>query len=43
MDEKLEKLFKLLEDLGYDYDRMSTSGQVTYDEIMSIVYELKGE
>lgn len=44
MDKTLEKLFELIEDLGFDYDRMSTSGQETYDEITTIVAELmKGE
>jgi len=28
------KLIKLIEDLGWDYQRMSTSGQQTYDEIL---------
>ena len=44
MDKTLEKLFELIEDLVFDYDRMSTSGQETCDEIMTIVAELmKGE
>ena len=42
MDEKLEKLLELIEDLGFDYDRMSTSGQATYDEIITIVAKMKG-
>ena len=37
MDEKLKELARLLEDLAFDYDRMSRSGQETYDEIMSIM------
>ena len=39
-DKLLEKLSELLEDLGFDYDRMSASGQQTYTEIMSIMAEL---
>lgn len=42
-DKLLYKLSELLEDLGFDYDRMSTSGQATYEEIMSIVAQFKGE
>ena len=35
--ELLEKLSELIEDLGFDYDRMSQSGQQTYTEICSIL------
>ena len=42
MDEKLKELARKIADLGFDYDRMSTSGQATYEEIMSIVAQLKG-
>ena len=42
MDKSLEKLLELIEDLGFDYDRMSRSGQETYEEILSIVAKLKG-
>lgn len=37
----IQKLSELLEDLGFDYDRFSTSGKQTYEEIMSLVYKLK--
>lgn len=30
---ELEQLIQLIEDLGFDYDRMSSSGQSTYDKI----------
>lgn len=40
-DELIDKLVSLCEDLGFDYDRMSTSGQETYDEIMSILAKLQ--
>ena len=33
MDSEGEQLIKLIEDMGWDYDRLSTSGQQTYDEI----------
>ena len=39
-DKLIEKLAELIEDLGFDYDRMSTSGRLTYDEICSIMVEL---
>jgi len=29
----MEKLVPLIADLGWDYDRMSSSGQETYDKI----------
>ena len=29
----MEKLIPLIADLGWDYDRMSSSGQETYDKI----------
>lgn len=38
MDEKkLELLKKLVDDLAFDYQRMSTSGQETYDEIIDLL------
>lgn len=39
-DKLLRQLASLLEDMGFDYDRFSTSGQQTYDEIMSILVKL---
>ena len=33
MDSEGEQLIKLIEDMGWDYDSLSTSGQQTYDEI----------
>ena len=36
----LEKVSKLIDDLYFDYDRMSTSGQETIDKISSILEEL---
>lgn len=40
-DQLIQKLSELLEDLGFDYDRFSTSGKQTYEEIMSLVAKLK--
>ena len=40
-DELIEKLSELLEDLGYELDRMSRSGLETYTEICSIVGQLR--
>lgn len=41
-DKLLSKLAKLVEDLGFDYDRLSQSGQATYEEICSILNQLLG-
>lgn len=35
--EKIDKLLQLIADLGWDFDRMSTSGQQTYDELCELV------
>lgn len=40
-DALLVKLSELIEDLGFDYDRMSQSGQETYTEICSVLAQLK--
>lgn len=40
-DELMSELFELIEDLGFDFDRLSNSGQVTYDRICSIIAKLK--
>lgn len=37
MQSHFRKLVKLIEDLGWDYQRMSTSGQQTYDEIIEVL------
>jgi hypothetical protein len=34
---EIEKLQMLVNDLGWDYDRMSSSGQETYEEICKIL------
>lgn len=34
------RLVELIMDLGFDYDRLSTSGQETYDEIVAILSTL---
>lgn len=41
-DKLLSKLAECVENLGFDYDRMSKSGQATYDEICSILSKLLG-
>lgn len=41
MDEKLKELARKIADLGFDYDRMSISGQQTYDEILIIMATLQ--
>lgn len=38
----VQKLERLVDNLGYDYDRLSTSGQQTYDEILEVIGELHG-
>ena len=39
--ELLENMIGLLEDLGFDYDRMSQAGQATYEAIMEIAFKLQ--
>lgn len=41
-DDLMLKLAELLENLGFDYDRLSRSGQATYEEMCSIVNKLLG-
>ena len=36
-DEDGHKLLKLIDDMGWDYDRFSSSGQETYDKICTIL------
>ena len=36
-DEQGHKLLKLIDDMGWDYDRFSSSGQETYDKICTIL------
>lgn len=35
--EQKEKLIKLIGDLGWDYDRMSSSGQQVYNELCDLL------
>lgn len=35
--EKIDKLIKLVGDLGWDYDRLSNSGQQTYNELCDLL------
>ena len=35
--EKIDKLIKLVGDLGWDYDRMSSSGQQVYNELCDLL------
>ena len=35
--EKINKLLQLVADLGWDYDRMSSSGQQTYDKLCELL------
>ena len=37
MNSKLKVLIKLIDDLNWDYDRMSSSGQKTMDQINQII------
>lgn len=39
-NELFQKLTKLIEDMGWDYDRFSESGKKTYDEICSLLAKL---
>ena len=36
-----EKLYELINDLYFDYDRMSSSGQKTLDEIAELIKEIE--
>ena len=40
MHKDFSKLVTLIEDLGWDYDRMSSSGQPTYDKIVVTLNKL---
>ena len=39
--EKLKKLYKLIDDLHWEYDRMSSSGQETLDKIAELLPKQK--
>lgn len=41
-DKLLQELARLIEDMSFDYDRFSQSGQETYDRICTIVNKLLG-
>lgn len=41
-DKLIERLAELIEDMSFDYDRFSTSGQETYEEICSLINKLRG-
>ena len=41
-DQAIQRLHELIEDLGFDYDRMSQAGQQTYDEICNVLNKLIG-
>tara|TARA_R100000458_G_scaffold55160_1_gene58897 strand:+ start:139 stop:270 length:132 start_codon:yes stop_codon:yes gene_type:complete len=43
MNHKLKVLMKLIDDLNWDYDRMSSSGQETMDKINQIIKEIEDE
>ena len=40
-DEQGHTLLKLIDDMGWDYDRFSSSGQETYDKICTILATVK--
>ena len=43
MNHKLKVLMNLIDDLNWDYDRMSSSGQETMDKINQIIKEIENE
>ena len=43
MNHKLKVLMKLIDDLNWDYDRMSSSGQETMDKINQIIKEIEND
>ena len=40
-DKDVQKLLDLIDDIGWDYDRFSSSGQETYDQICVILAKVK--
>ena len=34
---KIEKIIKMVDDLGWEHQRMSSSGQETYEELCSLL------
>ena len=40
-DEQGHKLLKLIDDMGWDFDRFSSSGQESYDKICTILATVK--
>ena len=40
-DEQGHKLLSLIDDMGWDFDRFSSSGQETYDKICAILATVK--
>jgi hypothetical protein len=40
---KLKRLLELIDDLNWDYDRMSLGGQETMDKINQIIKEIENE
>ena len=40
---KGHKLLELINDMGWDYDRFSSSGQETYDKICTIIGTVEEE
>ena len=43
INERLKRLLELIDDLNWDYDRMSSSGQETMDKINQIIKEIENE
>ena len=43
MNHKLKVLMNLIDDLNWDYDRMSSSGQETMDKINQMIKEIEDE
>ena len=40
---KLKRLLELIDDLNWDYERLSSSGQETMDKINQIIKEIENE
>ena len=40
---KLKRLLELIDDLNWDYDRMSYGGQETMDKINQLIEEIENE
>lgn len=41
MEELVQRIYELIYNMGFDYDRFSLSGRETYDELCTLIEQLK--